>query len=144
MDSWATSEGTRRSMQSNRPRDTKPERLLRSELHRRGYRFRKHVRPVAGLRCEPDIVFPRLRLAVFLDGCWWHCCPTHSSVAKTHADFWSDKMASTRARDERNNVALRAAGWTVLRIWEHVPPTTAATQVAQMLRELETASESHT
>ena len=117
--SWASSAGVRRSMQSNRGRDTALEVRVRSALHRAGLRYRLHVRPVPGLRCTVDVVFPRDRLALFIDGCYWHVCPEHASYPVTNRDWWRTKLEATRERDQRNTEALEAAGWIVLRVWEH-------------------------
>jgi DNA mismatch endonuclease (patch repair protein) len=117
--SWASSAGVRACMQSNRPRDTKPEVALRSALHRRGLRFFKHTRPIAGLRCEPDVVFPRIKLAVFIDGCFWHGCTEHKTIPRTNRQWWEDKIQRTRDRDRANDARLTTEGWRVLRFWEH-------------------------
>ena len=98
-----------------RNKDTSLERLVRSALHRQGIRFRKHVATLPG---SPDLVFPRQRLAVFLDGDFWHgwrfpCWRNQVSP------FWRNKIEKNRRRDARNMRALRAMGWTVIRIWEH-------------------------
>lgn len=95
--------------------DTGPERALRSELHSRGYRFFKHSRALSG---RPDIVFPRARVVVFVDGDFWHGYrfPQWRDKLKP---YWQEKIARNRARDVRNFRRLRANGWTVLRIWEH-------------------------
>ena len=106
-------------MQSNRPRNTRPEVALRSALHRACLRFFKHRRPVPGLRCEADIIFPGPRVAVFVDGCFWHGCPQHATFPKTNAEWWARKLKATQQRDRENERALTAAGWTVLRVWEH-------------------------
>lgn len=108
----------RKVMQANRS-DSAVERALRSALHRRGLRFRKHVNVVPGLRCRPDVVFTCPRVAVFVDGCFWHCCPLHGTQAKANGEWWRTKLAANVARDRRNDAALRRAGWTVLRVWEH-------------------------
>jgi DNA mismatch endonuclease (patch repair protein) len=94
---------------------------LRSELHRRGLRFRKHIAPLRGLRCKPDIVFTRRHLAVFVDGCFWHRCPKHGSEPKANSEWWRRKLDANVARDRRNDAALAEAGWTVLRLWTHEP-----------------------
>jgi DNA mismatch endonuclease (patch repair protein) len=117
--SWASSLATRRSMQSNRSKDTALELAVRSALHRRGFRYRKHVRPIPELRCTPDVVFPRHRLAVFVDGCWWHSCPEHRSYPRTNGSWWRSKLEANVARDSDNNQRLVSAGWTVLHVWEH-------------------------
>jgi DNA mismatch endonuclease (patch repair protein) len=118
----ASSPAVRASMQGNRRKDTKPEVAVRSLLHRAGLRFRKHVRPLSGLRCEADIVFPRQRVAVFVDGCFWHGCPEHGGRPARNSDYWNAKIARNVARDRRNDDALAAADWTVLRFWEHDDP----------------------
>src|SRR6266851_3090654 len=130
----AFSPGIRRSMQANLPRDTRPEIALRSALHREGLRFRKHYRPIKGLRCEVDIAFPRAGLAVYLDGCFWHSCPIHGSLPMTNRDWWKWKLDTTKVRDKRNNAALRAAGWWVLRAWEHESVEQIAERVRTALR----------
>lgn len=106
-------------MQSNRGRDTKPEVRLRRELHALGLRFRVATRPVPEIRRTADVVFTRARIAVFVDGCFWHGCPTHHTVAKTNAEFWAAKVEGNRRRDRETDELLRAQGWLVIRIWEH-------------------------
>jgi DNA mismatch endonuclease, patch repair protein len=120
-------------MQSNRPRDTAPEVALRSALHRAGLRFFKNRRPTAGLRCEADIVFPRPRVAVFVDGCFWHSCPQHATFPKTNAEWWARKLEATRQRDRDNECALAAAGWTVVRVWEHEATGDAVARIREIL-----------
>lgn len=107
-------------MRANRKRDTGPELRLRSALHRRGLRFRVHLPIVVGeLRVVPDVVFPRARLALFADGCLWHRCPQHGSSPGSNAEYWSAKLARNVDRDRRVNDGLRAAGYNVIRVWEH-------------------------
>ena len=113
-------------MRSNRGRDTAPELAVRRAIHARGLRYRVNRRPVRTLRRTADIVFPRQRIAVFVDGCFWHGCPQHHTVASTNAQYWADKVTSNRRRDEETDLLLAAAGWTALRIWEHVPVQVAA------------------
>lgn len=113
-------------MRANRSRDTKPELLLRSELHRRGLRYRVNARPIRTVRRSADLLFTRQHLAVFVDGCFWHGCPEHYVAPKQNAAFWADKVHTNRSRDARTNELLASAGWTVLRIWEHVPACEAA------------------
>lgn len=115
-------------MLANKRAGTKPERILRSELHRRGLRFRKDYRLDLGTaRPRPDIVFTRAKVAVFVDGCFWHSCPSHrGKLPKTNADFWSAKLARTVERDRQHDETLRAAGWTVIRVWEHTTVEEAA------------------
>jgi DNA mismatch endonuclease (patch repair protein) len=106
-------------MRGNRAKDTAPEVALRAELHRRGLRFRKHVAVIDGLRCAPDIVFPRHRIAVECRGCFWHRCPQHAVLPKSNVEYWLAKLGHNVARDARNEQALRTAGWTLIVIWEH-------------------------
>jgi len=106
-------------MRGNRAKDTKPEVALRSELHCRGLRFRKHPAVVPGLRCAPDVVFPRARIVVECRGCFWHCCPEHAVLPKSNLDYWLPKLNRNVQRDARNEAALREAGWTLIVVWEH-------------------------
>lgn len=99
-----------------RSRDTKPERLLRSALWRLGYRYRIAPKNIPG---RPDIVFKRARLAVFVDGCFWHGCPAHYQRPKNRSRWWRNKLLQNRARDKKVNTLLRAEGWRVIRFWEH-------------------------
>ena len=117
-------------MQANRPRDTKPELAVRRAVHALGLRYRVNARPVQGFRRTADLLFTRVKVAVFVDGCFWHGCPDHHSVARTNADYWAQKVAKNRVRDRDTDRALREAGWTVVRIWEHESPDDAAQQVA--------------
>ncbi len=106
------------------------ERELRSLLHRRGLRFRKHLAPLSGLRCKPDIVFTRQRVAVFVDGCFWHRCPLHGTETKANRAYWRPKLDANVARDRRHNAMLAQAGWQVLRFWAHEPVDEMASVVA--------------
>ena len=125
--------GVRAVMQGNRATDTRPELAIRSELHRRGNRFRKTVAPVKGLRCRADIVFARARVAVFIDGCFWHRCPEHGTSPRTNGDYWQIKLDRNVARDLRNNDALAASGWAVVRVWEHEDVADAADRIEAVL-----------
>jgi DNA mismatch endonuclease (patch repair protein) len=130
-DSKASSRAVRANMQANRGRDTGPELALRSLLHATGLRYRVNARPVPEIRRRADVVFPRDRVAVFVDGCFWHGCPQHSRPAKTNAEAWSAKIEGNRVRDTETNTLLRSAGWTVLRVWEHDDVEEAARMVAR-------------
>lgn len=130
----APSAGRRRNMQANRRRDTKPELTLRSALHRAGFRYRCDFRvDLPAGRVRPDIVFTRRRVAIFVDGCFWHSCPDHGSRPKTNESYWSPKLAKNVERDLRNTSLLEAAGWRVVRIWEHVNADAALREVAGAL-----------
>ncbi|HYY80525.1 MAG TPA: very short patch repair endonuclease [Actinomycetes bacterium] len=121
-------------MRGNRRVDTTPERRVRSLLHAVGYRFRKDYRiDVPGARVRPDIVFVRRRVAVFVDGCFWHRCPEHGTSPRANSHYWGPKLAHNVARDQRVDRALQVAGWTVLRIWEHVAPEDAAARIIDAL-----------
>lgn len=112
--------GRGRNMQAIRRTDTKPEVALRSALHRAGLRFRKdYLIRVDGQRVRPDIVFTRARLAVFIDGCFWHSCPEHGRLPTTNVDYWGPKFRRNVERDRKQSLLLKQAGWTALRIWEH-------------------------
>jgi len=129
---YPTSSAVTAVMRANPKQDTRPERLLRSALHARGYRFRKHLLIEAGtIRVRADVAFPRRKVVVFLDGCFWHRCPTHGNTPRANASYWAPKLARNVDRDLHVNEALRAAGWTVLRIWEHVPTEEAVDLVVQ-------------
>lgn len=122
-------------MRANRRADTKPERAVRSALHRRGLRFRKDLRVmVDGGRARPDVAFTRARVAVFVDGCFWHHCPEHGAIPAANRDYWEAKLARNVERDRRNDAALRGAGWRVLRFFEHVDAEEAADQVEAAVR----------
>ena len=128
-DSWASSPGVRARMRANRSRDSKPELAVRSAVHAFGLRYRVDVRPVAGLRRKADLVFTRARVAVFVDGCFWHGCSAHHTVAETNAEFWAAKVARNRDRDRETDRLLAEAGWRVVRVWEHEDPVAAADRV---------------
>ena len=121
-------------MQSNKSRDTKPELALRSAVHALGLRYRVSAKPLAGLRRTADLVFPRAKVAVFLDGCFWHGCPEHHTVASANATFWAEKVRSNRARDRNTDDRLAEAGWVSVRVWEHEDPQTAARHVEEVVR----------
>lgn len=132
--SWASSPAVRRVMLGNRSRDTSPELRLRAALHRAGLRFWKHRRPLPTLRCEADVVFPRIRLAVFVDGCFWHGCPRHGTAPKSNSEWWRVKLERIRTRDRRNLRRLRYRGWVVLRVWEHQVDCDLDSAVARVLK----------
>ena len=111
---------------------------MRSLLHGNGARFRVDypIRGAGARPIRPDIVFPGLRLAVFIDGCYWHSCPEHASYPITNAEWWRAKLAATRERDQRYTEALTEAGWHVMRIWEHEDVEQIAVRVRDALEGL--------
>jgi DNA mismatch endonuclease (patch repair protein) len=112
--------GRSANMRANKRKDTKPELALRRALHARGYRYRKDYRlDLTGARVRPDIAFTAKRVAVFVDGCFWHCCPEHGSQPANNTWYWQPKLARNVERDKSADDALAAAGWDVVRIWEH-------------------------
>ena len=122
--------GRAANMRSNRRADTKPELALRAALHAMGYRYRKDFRLDLPLRrVRPDIAFTSRRVAVFVDGCFWHACPDHGSKPKNNDWYWSPKLAKNVERDRAADEALAQAGWAVVRLWEHVPLTDAVAAV---------------
>ncbi|QIR70707.1 very short patch repair endonuclease [Kocuria sp. KD4] len=120
-ESWASSPLARRVMQGNRSRDTVPEMAVRRLLHAAGLRYRVSIRPEPGLRRTADIVFTKKKIAIFIDGCYWHGCPEHCHLTSSNYDYWLQKIEGNKRRDAQTNAHLRAAGWTVLRYWEHTP-----------------------
>lgn len=127
--SWASSDAVRRSMQANKARDTKPELRLRRAVHARGLRYRVAERPLSELRRTADLVFTRAKIAVYVDGCFWHGCPQHHTVAKTNANFWAEKVSRNRERDRETDHVLAENGWLAIRIWEHEPVDDAAERI---------------
>jgi DNA mismatch endonuclease (patch repair protein) len=117
-------------MELMRRGDTKPEMALRRELHRRGLRFRLHRRLDFDRRRSIDIAFPKEKVAVFVDGCFWHNCPEHAVMPKNNAEFWRAKLEANRARDLETTARLEAEGWVVVRVWEHEDPASSAERVA--------------
>lgn len=118
-------------MKRVRTKDTAPELALRKLLFAAGLRYRIHYTPRAlplG-RSNIDIAFPRRKLAVFIDGCFWHGCPDHGTIPKANKNWWAEKLHSNHARDERVTAMLIAAGWEVLRFWTHETPSSMATIV---------------
>jgi DNA mismatch endonuclease (patch repair protein) len=123
---------------ANRRTGTKPEEHLRRELHRLGLRYRKDkLLRAAGVRTHVDIVFGPAQLAVFVDGCFWHKCPEHFHMPKSNLAYWQPKLAANSERDRRVDAALASEGWTVVRLWEHVPVADAARRVIDELSRLD-------
>lgn len=129
----ATDPATSARMSAQRRRDTKPEIALRRELHRRGLRYFVDRAPIKGVRRRADLVFPRRKVAVFVDGCFWHSCPQHATFPKNNAQWWTDKLAANVVRDRDTDARLAEQGWTVIRVWEHEDPLVAAECVQKAL-----------
>ena len=108
-------------MAAIRRKDTKPELALRSALHSIGCRFRKDypIRTGGGRLIRPDVVFTKRRIAIFIDGCFWHSCPIHGRQPTSNAFYWSPKLEGNAKRDREQTEALESVGWAVLRFWEH-------------------------
>lgn len=121
-------------MRGNTKRDTRPELAIRRAVYSHGLRYRvDHPIRLTGSLVRPDIVFPGARVAVFVDGCFWHGCPIHGTTPRSNAGYWTAKIARNRNRDTECTAALEAAGWCVLRIWEHEPKASAVTRIAAAL-----------
>jgi DNA mismatch endonuclease (patch repair protein) len=122
-----------RNMAAVRRSDTKPEVALRRALHAAGYRYRKDF-PIRidGRLLRPDVVFTRRRIAIFVDGCFWHGCPQHGQTPAANREFWSTKLAANAARDRLQDRLLTQAGWQVIRIWEHEDPTSVVVAVDEI------------
>jgi DNA mismatch endonuclease, patch repair protein len=120
-------------MTLTRRRDTPAELRLRSALHRRGLRFRVDYAPLAGSRRRADVVFTRAKVAVFVDGCFWHGCPIHGTSPKANAKWWKDKIKANMTRDRDTDRVLADNGWRVVRVWEHEDLEVAVSQVIDAL-----------
>ena len=122
-----------RRMAKVRQKGTDAEVALRRQLYRIGLRYRIDYEVLKKPRRVADIAFPGRRIAIFVDGCFWHGCPQHASWPKRNAEFWRQKIETNRLRDADTNERLRSLGWTVLRFWSHESPTDAAGVVANMI-----------
>ena len=131
----STSESVSRRMANTGQRDTPAEMKIRRRLHGMGLRYRVDIPVLKGLRRRPDIVFNKARVAVFVDGCFWHGCPEHGTWPKRNAAFWRGKIETNRSRDRDTNERLAAAGWKVIRVWEHEDPDEAAERIASVVRD---------
>lgn len=109
-----------------------PELVLRRELHRMGLRFRVNVKALPG---TPDVVLSRARVAVFVDGCYWHACPEHGTLPKNNRDWWRAKFEATSERDARKDRELAELGWVAIHVWEHEAPTEAAARIKRLWAE---------
>lgn len=121
-------------MQRQARRDTKPELALRRELWSRGLRYRVDIAPLPKMRRRADVVFTKAKVAVYVDGCFWHSCPEHATVPKSNRHWWVEKLAANVRRDRDTDQQLRESGWEVARVWEHEDPVAAADVVEQLVR----------
>jgi DNA mismatch endonuclease (patch repair protein) len=130
----ASSESVRKRMQSTPQRDTPAELRIRRILHSIGLRYSVNVKPLAGSSRRADIAFRRAKVAVFVDGCFWHGCPVHGTWPRANARFWREKIHANMKRDADTNLQLERQGWIAIRIWEHDEATRAARRVAKLVR----------
>lgn len=130
----ASSQAAAQRMRANRSRGTKPEMAIVRELDELGIGYERHASALPNSRRTADFLLREARVAVYVDGCFWHSCPKHGTEAKANHRFWSTKLRTNVERDEDTNMALRAAGWRVIRIWEHEDPRDAASRIAAVVR----------
>ena len=126
-------ESVRQRFRAQRVRDTEVELAIRRAVHRMGLRYRVNVRPSSELRVRADMVFTRAKVAVFIDGCFWHGCPEHFIPPKNNAEWWAAKIQGNRDRDARSRADLVARGWQVVSIWEHANADEAASEIAAVV-----------
>ncbi|MEW6404410.1 MAG: very short patch repair endonuclease [Chloroflexota bacterium] len=129
----ASSKAALNRMKAAKPRDTAPEKALRSALHGMGLRFRIDGKLIKELNRRVDIVFQTAKVAVFVDGCFWHGCPIHGTQARANAEFWSSKIKRNQERDLETTRLLKKAGWKVVRVWEHEDPIKASRKIFQIV-----------
>jgi len=128
----SSSDASRR-MAKVRQKGTDAEVALRQEMHRIGLRYRIGCEVLKNPRRVADVAFPGRKIAIFVDGCFWHGCPEHATWPKQNAELWRQKIEANRRRDADTNARLEALGWTVLRFWSHESPAKAAKMVARVV-----------
>ncbi|MFF9273633.1 very short patch repair endonuclease [Streptomyces griseosporeus] len=128
-----TTPETRARMSRQRSRNTEIEMALRRALHAAGLRYRVHRKPLKGVRREADVLFGPAKVAVFVDGCFWHGCPEHATWPRNNAEFWRAKIEGNRRRDHDTDERLASAGWLAVRVWEHEDPIEAAGRVRALV-----------
>lgn len=121
-------------MRGNKRRDTAPEMAVRRLVHAAGLRYLVDAKPIAELNRRADLVFTRARVAVFIDGCFWHGCHQHGTSPRTNSAYWSAKIERNKARDLDTDRALLDAGWTVIRVWEHEDPVGVADRIRKLVK----------
>ena len=127
-----TSKEVSQQMSRMPTKDSKPEIKLRKALYSEGLRYRIHRKDLPG---KPDISFGPAKVAVFVDGCYWHNCPEHGTIPKNNREWWQDKFRRNRERDRRNDTKLLEMGWLPVHIWEHEDPNEAAVRIKKLTRE---------
>lgn len=140
-ESWASSAAVRRTMQGNRGRDTAPELRVRRLLHSQGLRYRVDYPLPFDKRRRADIVFTKQKLAIFIDGCFWHACPDHYVEPRANHAYWKTKCAQNVTRDRDTEARMQALGWTVKRFWEHADAGEVVQQIREALEGLRAAGE---
>lgn len=120
-------------MESVRQTATKPELALRRALHQKGLRYRVNTKVISELRTRADVVFTRARVAIFVDGCFWHGCPEHGTWPKANAAWWKGKIGDNKKRDQKVTEMLTQRGWMVIRVWEHEDPSEAAKAIESVV-----------
>lgn len=133
----------RRRMQQQRRRDTVPEIALRQALHAAGLRYRVERPVLPGMRRRADVVFGPAKVAVFVDGCFWHMCPEHVTFPKANAEWWREKLERNRARDQDTDQLLHEQGWLPVRVWEHEDMAEAAVRVAEIVHQRRVPQQRH-
>jgi DNA mismatch endonuclease (patch repair protein) len=134
-ESWASNPGVRARMQRQQTRDTQPELAVRRLLHAAGLRYRVDVAPVPNLRRRADVVFGPAKVALFIDGCFWHGCPVHGTRAiRSNPSYWMEKIRRNRARDQHTDMLLESTGWISVRVWEHEDPRKVVERVTLVVK----------
>lgn len=128
-----SSDAALKRMQAAKARDTAPEKALRLLLHEKSLRYRVDVKPIKELNRRADIVFRSTKVAVFVDGCFWHGCPIHGTQAKANAEFWRNKIKQNQIRDADTNERLKKDGWKVVRVWEHEDPEKVSEKIYNII-----------
>jgi DNA mismatch endonuclease, patch repair protein len=133
--SWASSPAVRARMQRQQTRDTQPELAIRRLLHAAGLRYRVDAAPLPTLRRRADVIFGPAKVALFIDGCFWHGCPDHGTRStRANPAYWADKISRNRQRDRDTDMFLEKAGWISIRVWEHADPLQVADQVITIVK----------
>lgn len=138
----ASSSQVSRRMARTPQKDTSAEMAIRRELHRRGFRYRVDYTVLRKPRRTADLAFPKLKIAVFIDGCFWHGCPEHGTWPKQNAEFWRQKIEANISRDEDTNERLSGLDWRVIRIWEHEAPEAAVERIVKVVSKAKNGRES--